>query len=309
MRVVAYKSLVRWANATRLVVFALALVACSDARFQQLGSDLLSSTGYLSSGEASALLRAGGAATERQQGLSPEQEYHLGRAVSGLILSRYGFERSAPLAKYLTSVALVVASASDLPETFGGYRVAVLDTSEVNALSTPGGFIFITRGFLDRIENEEQLAAILAHEVAHVVKGHGTSAISQSKLTSALLEVGNEAARSRVGGVASEVHELFGESAQDLFEALVEKGYSRSQEYEADQYAAQLLSRVGYSPAGLTAMLTTIEGEQGSSGWFDTHPDASSRKKRLDGGVKGVSVSADSAVQARTKRFRVVVKR
>ncbi len=66
---------------------------------------------------------------------------------------------------------------SDRPETFGGYHFLLLDSNEINAFAAPGGLILVTRGMLQCCANEDELAAVLAHEIAHVEKKHGLTAI------------------------------------------------------------------------------------------------------------------------------------
>ncbi len=120
-------------------------------------------------------------AKEAKQSFTYEQEHYLGRAIAAAILDKYGLYKDPSANRYVTLVGQTVAAHSDLPQTFGGYRFLILDSDEVNALAAPGGIIFITRGMLRACENEDQLAAVLAHEVAHVQARHGVELIKDSR--------------------------------------------------------------------------------------------------------------------------------
>ncbi len=257
------------------------LGGCADGA-RNLASLALSSTGYVSQNEADALIGAGETLQKSSQSLTAENEYFLGRSVSAHILGMYPPLRGQPrIQGYLNAVGLVLAQYSDKPDLFKGYHFAVLDSDEVNALSTPGGFVFVSRGFLQLLTDEDMLAAVLAHEIGHIVLGHGTKAISQSNMSKALLNLGKEVAISQGGYGVSEVTSIFGDSVTDVVDTLITKGYSRSQEYEADQYAYDLLQRAHFDPLALIEVLEKLHGISINGGWFSTHPDAEDRVDNL----------------------------
>ena len=187
----------------------LFLTSCSNPAFKDLGSSLLSSTGLMSQSQSEALFEAGGKIVTAARPLTDEQEYHLGRTVSAVILNKYPLAADQDALRYVNSVTLVLARVSDRPEVFSGYHAGILATPEVNALSAPGGFIFVSRGFLKIIPNEDALAAVLAHEIAHIVKGHGVKAISQSNLSAAALIIGKEAASSYGSSTVQQLSSAF----------------------------------------------------------------------------------------------------
>lgn len=294
----------------------IALGACSqnqgfqDLGISQIGSGLLGSTGLVSGSQADAIFSAGGKLAKANQKLTPEQEYYLGRGVSAMIFSKYRALKSQNANAYLTKVGLALAANSDKPETYSGYHFVVLDTDEVNAMSAPGGFVFVSRGLLAAMPDEDALASVIAHEIGHVVLDHGLNAISQSNLTDALMIVGKEAASSYSPLEVGQLVETFGGSVSDVFSTLIDSGYSRSQEYAADKYAAGLLQKTGYQSASLVNMLESLKRlEEGKSGgWYSTHP---SPKKRI-GELEDEGVTANTRVDAgyakRTARFRQLVK-
>ncbi len=279
--------------------------------FQQIGSSLLSSTGLVSSSQADALFAAGGKLAKAATPLSEEEEYYLGRGVAAVVLSQYRPYRKPALQAYVNKVAAVVAANSNRPETFGGYHVQILDTAEINAVSAPGGFIFVSRGFLALMPDEEALAAVLAHEVGHIALGHGVSAISQANLTEALTIVGKEAVASTTSGLTAQLTAVFGDSVKQVTDTLLTKGYSRSQEYAADEYAAVVLQRTGYDPQGLATMLKALEtkgaAEGSEGGWYATHPEPKRRLGELDDAAPATA-GLDAGMKARLARFRSAMK-
>ena len=302
-------------NSKKLVlVFVIIAIfaSCSelDPKYKSIGGSILGSTGYVSESQVNSAFEAGEKLGKSVQGLNDEQEYYLGRSVSALLFSKYRPLHNQKLINYVNKVGRTVAAVSDKPETFNGYKFMVLDSSEINAVSAPGGYVFLTKGFLNILPDEDALAAVLAHEVAHIVKNHGVNAISNSNLTGALLIIGKEVAASQTSGYTSELTSLFGDSVNQVFDTLINSGFSRSQEYEADAYAAELLVRAGYNPEALNAALQKLESAGAASdagGWSSTHPKASKRLGELEDIIPDLNAKfpANPAQQAvRARRFK-----
>jgi beta-barrel assembly-enhancing protease len=229
---------------------------------------------------------------------TPEQEYYLGRAVAAQVLSKYPAYDAPEVNAYLNKLGQTLALVSDMPETFNGYHFLALDSEEINAFGAPGGFILITRGMLRCASSEEEVAAILAHEIGHVTGKDGVNAIEASRKkdiaaatygpwlkagvqagadvavhrgTSALLRpltsrlpgfagnaVENAAADAIKEGLKKSV-EAFSASITDVVGTLVVAGYSREQEKQADLAAVTILHRMGYDPMALVRMLQVMK--------------------------------------------------
>lgn len=267
-----------------LFISLLMLAGCSHPAFQQVGAQVLSSTGYVSQAQASSLISAGDSLVKSQEELIPEQEYYLGRAVSANVLAKYPPQQNAASTAYLNKIGMTLVGVSDMPETFGGYHFMAVQSKEINAFSAPGGFVYVSSGFLRELPDEDAVAAVLAHEIAHIAKRHGVNAISNAKLFSALTDFGQASASVAASQVSSpvdlgEITGIFSESVSGVVDKLLTKGFDRRQEYEADLYAAELLQRAGYDPNALVRVLGILEshqtGEQG--GWYATHPAPSDR--------------------------------
>jgi beta-barrel assembly-enhancing protease len=208
------------------------------------------------------------------QDITPEQEYYIGRAVAATVLVTYQpFDREEANA-YLNLLGQTAAQFSIKPETFGGYHFLLLETDEVNAFAAPGGLILISRGMVRCCKNEDELVAVLAHEITHVDHQHGLKAIRKGRLTSALTTLGAAAGSSLGGGQLAEVTKAFEGSITDITSTMMNSGYSRTTEYEADKGAVVIMKKMGYNPAALITMLEQMQGQlkAGSQGFGKTHP-------------------------------------
>jgi predicted Zn-dependent protease len=215
--------------------------------------------------------------------ISESEEYYIGRSVAAQVLQRYKTYDDAKLNGYLQTVLQIVAMSSDRPVTFKGYHIQVLDTDEINALSAPSGFVFITTGLLKQIKSEDQLACVLAHEVAHVSLKHGLKTIKTARLTSAFTILGTEAAKSYTGDQLSQLTDQFQGSINDIVNNLVVNGYSRGKEFEADKYGAKYAGQALYDPGALKAFLVQLQSQEalGGGGLLKTHPKAADRIAQL----------------------------
>lgn len=214
--------------------------------------------------------------------ISESEEYYIGRAVAANILGRYKPLEDQALNMYLQKIAQSVAMASDRPAVYAGYHVQVLDADEINAFAAPGGFIFVTKGMLRAAKSEDELACVLAHEVAHVAKKHGLKTIQTARLTQAFTILGSEAAKKYSPDQLQKLTESFSGSVDDIVNKLVLNGYSKDKEYEADRFAVQYAKAANYDPRAMTAFLERMEkasGERG--GMFKTHPPAAKRVAEL----------------------------
>lgn len=291
-----------------VVVVALLIGILSDCASVQKGIEEISRAGEkMSSEDKEAALKIAEGVRKSFAEISEEEEYYIGRAVAALILSRYPVLTNNRLTSYVNLVGNAVALYSDRPEIYAGYHFLILDTSEVNALAAPGGFIFITKGLLLRCRNEEMLAAVLAHEIGHVSAKHGLRSIKKSRLIDAFKIIGQEAAKRYGPEEIRNLTTIFEGVLSDIVEALIERGYDRKYEYEADKLAVEFAARIKYEPKGICDFLKTmIEPSQAGSdkGWFRTHPSAEDRIQRLDKQISRLSIPDNEVVSLRLKRFK-----
>ncbi len=291
-------------------VLAAALVLAGCQAVKQVAADAMTATGKISQEDARSLVQTADVLRSTFADITEEEEYYIGRATAALILGKYEPIKNAALTGYINTLGTTIAYASDRPETFGGYHFAVLDTDEVNAMAAPGGFIFVTRGLITRCADEETLAAILAHEIGHVAARHGLQSIKKSRLIDAFKLIGSEASRQFDSEELAKVTGIFEGVLGDVVATLVERGYDRKFEYEADKLALSFVVRTGYSPGGLAQFLAGMEANKPAglaAGWFKTHPSAADRLTRVKTETAALG-TAPPAFAARTARFTAAVK-
>jgi len=271
-----------------------------------IGASLGQATGVLTGQQAESIIKSGQAVARGFQDITPEQEYYIGRAVGASLVTQYPpFEnRAANL--YINTLGQALAQVSDLPETFNGYHFLILDSSEINAFAAPGGLIFVTRGMLRLCRNEDAVAAVLAHEIAHVSHRHGLQAIKKSRITTALSTLAVEGAKNLGGQELAELTRTFENSITDITATLVNSGYSLAFEKQADNTAVTILQRIGYDQNGLVDMLSQMGTRlgPGSPGFGRTHPAPGVRIANVQNRT-GVfkPVQNQAARQARFKRL------
>ena len=238
---------------------------------------------------------------------TPEQEYYIGRTVAATVLGIYKPWDGPKASEYLNTLGNSLAVFSVLPETFKGYHFLIMDTDEINAFGAPSGFVLISRGLLRCAASEDEVAAILAHEIGHVSLKHGMKAISSSRKTEALLEIAKFAASSSGNDVLSGLTASFGGVIGDIVKTMVTSGYSRDLEKAADLEAIRILHDVGYDPAALVRVLKAMEAKlkPGGKDFAKTHPDPEVRIAYLNDAIKAQSAAAKApAVQMKARATR-----
>lgn len=264
---------------------------------------LAEKAGLIRPSTAQSITKSAGAVSKSVEEFTPEQEYYIGRSVAAVILTKYSPYTSRRANDYLNHLGQTLAQASDMPEIFRGYRFLVLDSDEINAFATPGGHIFVTRGLLRCCRNEDAAAAVLAHEIGHIQLKHGIQAIKKARVTDALTTIAVEGARTLAPNEVALLTETFGGAIMDITTTLINNGYSRSFEYEADNAAQTILRRLGYDPNGLVEMLKVMGKnlKPGEAGFAKTHPAPQDRideiQRKLGG--KYSQVRTPKARQAR----------
>lgn len=205
------------------------------------------------------------------------------------------------LQQYVNLVGSAVAANSKRPSI--PYQFAVLDSSVQNAFAAPGGVIFISKALVGIIDNEAELAAVLAHEVGHVAAKHAISSIRRTQFLSG---VGTITAATMRGDKGKQFESMIG----DMQSVLFDKGLDKGMEFEADLAAMETAYRTGYDPRGMISVLKKLQKIEASSSkqgsWFSTHPPLAERIERLEAQL---GKYPDAATLARlAERFKVKAK-
>ena len=221
--------------------------------------------------------------------ISERDERALGESVSQRIRTEFGVYQNKDVARYVTLVGSVMTQASTRPDL--QWEFIVLDTDGVNAFASPGGIVHITRGALGLIKDEAELAGVLAHEIAHITKKHTVNAIQKNR--------GLKLASDAVPGS----HQYLGALANAAYDNIVERGFDRGDEEDADREGVRLANKVGYSPAGLGTFLTKLaernKGVTTRNALFASHPETQARAAKLTRQIASESLHARGIVRAR----------
>jgi Zn-dependent protease with chaperone function len=176
---------------------------------------------------------------------------------------------------YVEGVAQRVARHSDLKVPL---HLTILNSREINAFALPGGYLFIERGLLEAVDDESELAGVIAHEIAHDTARHSAKMMKRATIASIFYQAAQVAAVILTGGVASigMYYALqYGFYGLGLVLDLKLLGVNREYELEADQLGIQYEWSSGYDPTGFTRFfdkMATREGYINGVSWFRTHP-------------------------------------
>jgi len=290
------------------LISTLFITACTTV--QQIVTTTMNiavATGDMDSRTADLIVSTTESVSKVTEQISPENEYYIGRATAAIILNDYDLYNEPNLTKYLNKICGAITINSEKPDLYNGYYVAVLDSDEINAMATPGGHILITRGLLKCTSNEEELASVIAHEIAHIQKQHSISAIKTSRFKDLSLNVASLAINESDNDEAKQIMSVFGDSVDDVVSSLVLNGFSQEQEFEADAYALELLNNAGYNPHSIVNMLKTLEQNQANHkrGFVKTHPEPKKRIKKIEKELN--SYSKSKTQEERISRFQTYV--
>ncbi len=190
--------------------------------------------------------KAEGAKSEKPR--KPSREVKAAQGMHVQITQAMGVHDDLELQEYVQRVGEKVAKVSERPEL--DWKFTIVDTDDVNAFATQGGYVYISRGILPYMQNEAQLAAVLGHEAAHVAARHLQA---QKK-------------KSTMAGLASAATAIFTgipalADLTNMAGAAIISGYGREAELEADRLGAEYLAKAGYKPDAMIDVLSTLKDQ------------------------------------------------
>lgn len=202
--------------------------------------------------------------------VSRSQEVQIGKQVEADVIRQSGGLSQDPnLVARVDRIGKIVAARS--PRKDVTYTYKVLNSDVINAYAAPGGPVLITKRLVQMLPTDDELAFVLAHETGHIAAQHGRDAINRSLLASGIASI-------LFGGASNTV-----QMGISIMYTLYDRGYSRNQEYQADNYGVQMMTGAGYSAEGAVKALARL-GTQRSGGinkYFSTHPDVPDRISRV----------------------------
>ncbi|MEW6101379.1 MAG: Maf family nucleotide pyrophosphatase [Candidatus Omnitrophota bacterium] len=195
---------------------------------------------------------------------STEREVNLGEAIKRQVEREYKLAEDSLVAARVQEIGKKIAAVCDRKDI--DYYFNVLDDEEVNAVSLPGGIVYVNKGLVDKVANDDELAGVLAHEVGHIVARHSIKKLQGMQAYSIL----------RVLVAAGPSSSEIGTAADAAFTELL-LGFSREDELLADQLGARYAKLAGYDPHGMISFLEKLQEinrrrPERPKSYFKTHP-------------------------------------
>lgn len=210
--------------------------------------------------------------------ISEPQEIDLGGGIASNLLGAAPLWDNPPVQRYVNRVGRWLALQTERPDL--PWQFGVLDDNDVNAFAAPGGYVFITKGLLARMNNEAELAGVLAHEISHVLRKHHLQALKKGARSELMSDLANDAIKSQGGD--PRLSKLVSAGTE-----IYARGLDKQDEYEADRMGVVIAARAGYDPYGLPAVLQTLQSinpnDSNLALMFKTHPALGDRLSLLDG--------------------------
>jgi predicted Zn-dependent protease len=245
---------------------------------------------------------------------SESEKYYIGRSTCAFVFSNYELLEDKKLTEYVNQVGQTTVLASNKSSTYNGYRFAVFEDDAPNAYGTPGGMILISTGMLKLIENEDELAAVCAHEVEHVVQDHPTKAVKGETKKAALSNIAKFYAAKALEETTEIPKEFFtgmvdsfGNVLGDVIKA-VNNGYEKKTEYEADKGAVSTLHTAGYNVEALKTIISKLPHNEKDSNYGAIHPTPKERIDAIEKEIKALKITPLPTLTERTQRFNQAMK-
>ena len=212
---------------------------------------------------------------------STDKEVQMGQSINRQVQKEYKFSEDLLALKRVEDIGKKIAAISDRKEI--DYHFQILDDDQINAVSLPGGYVYINSGLLDKVSSDDELACILAHEIGHIVARHSIKKLQALQGYSVLrLLVAVSPGTGEIG------------SAADIAFTQFLLGYSREDELLADKLGARYAKLAGYNPQGMVSFLIKLQDinrrmPSTEKNYFKTHPYIPDRirvvKQELNEGI------------------------
>jgi predicted Zn-dependent protease len=210
--------------------------------------------------------------------INEPQEIDLGGGIASNLLGAAPLWDNPRVQRYVNRVGRWLALQTERPDL--PWQFGVLDDNDVNAFAAPGGYVFITKGLLARINNEAELAGVLAHEISHVLRKHHLQALKKGARSELMSDLANDVIKSQGGD--PRLSKLVSAGTE-----IYARGLDKQDEFEADRMGVVIAARAGYDPYGLPAVLQTLQSinpnDSNLALMFKTHPALGDRLSLLDG--------------------------
>ncbi|MEM9347072.1 MAG: M48 family metallopeptidase [Planctomycetota bacterium] len=211
--------------------------------------------------------------------LSWNEEVQLGAEAAPQFIEQSGGELpDQSIVQYVRDMGGRLAAQSEMPDI--DWEFYILDSQVINAFALPGGKVFISRGLMEKMDNEAQLAGVIGHEIGHVTARHGNERMGKAMIAQGVILAAG------IGGAVSDEEwlQVLGVGTAVGGQLFLLK-YSRSNELEADELGVRYMARSGYNPIGQIQVMEILREASGGSAppeWLSTHPASDTRISNLE---------------------------
>ena len=253
-----------------------------------------------------------------QADFTPTQEYYLGRAVAANAIARYGLDSDANRRRYVKRIGDAVvrlASPEQMYGTVGGYHFDVLNSDEINGVSGPGGYVLLTRGAVNAARTEDEVAALISHELMHIRMRHGVTMLKASKAYQSQGAQTEQVFEGWTGDglpplLRGSLGSLFGTAATEIVSNAGNHAYGAQFEFDADRYGTGLLADVYYDWGSLRAYLARMSVDPMAGRGGADHAAPAVRVQYLDATIQqmgGPFNGKPAILEERETRFRTTL--
>ncbi len=205
------------------------------------------------------------------------EEIQIGHGIAANLLGASALLPDNKVQQYVNQVGRWLSLQTERPDL--PWQFGVLESTDINAFATPGGTIFITNGLLQRLNNESELAGVLAHEMVHVLRKHHLAALQKGARMDIASDLAGEALKDKANPAVLD-------KAIKAGTEVYARGLDKNDEFEADRMGIVIATRAGYDPYGLPAVLQMLDSSNAQDSslalMFKTHPAPHDRLSLLD---------------------------
>lgn len=248
------------------------LLSCAEMRGVQVG-------GY----DLTPLADAGDKLAKGTAETPVQEEEAIGRHMAGTLLGASKLSTVQQQQRYVNRVGRLLTLSTPRPQL--DWHFGVLADDDVNAFAAPGGYVFVTSGLLNMLDNEAQLAGVLSHEIAHVTHKDYINAMRSNNLLGAALDVGAFVGSAATNGQTSAQQREFAQSVVNASREVYARGLDKSDEYAADKAALETMTKAGYDPYAYVVVMQKLEARAAKDSamalLLQTHPSPTDRLEAM----------------------------
>jgi predicted Zn-dependent protease len=215
--------------------------------------------------------------SQSMEQIDEPKEIEMGRQLSAVLLGAKPLHKDVALQRYVNRLGRWISLQSERPNL--PWTFAVLDDAGYNAFAAPGGYVFVTKGLIDSVADESELAGILAHEIHHVIAKHHLKALRKSAQAGLLT-------RAIASQLNNNAQGMLSAQLLALGREVYSKGLDQGDEFDADRSGVALAARAGFDPYGLVAVLQQLRTAKPDNPVFtltlSTHPATQVRLDQLE---------------------------